>query len=218
MPHKTKGQKLRQRQAQCGKPMPAASNGNDRGTCTRLPKHGGGHSNRTCYACGAKLAPNEKSGDCNKCHNDRAKQRRNRPMNYQHAGEHYIFRCGCSGILPVDKKESNKFASQGNKGWFCRVSKILGASQRDAKRGGYVPIDVNTPHATIRQMMEEPCVHCGEALDWTQLGRGKTPHLDHDHETGEVNGFSHQTCNPRALKIVIEKLKADCAQALKRAA
>jgi hypothetical protein len=103
------------------------------------------------------------------------------------------------------------------RGWACRILVILIKSKNEAKKRGYKPINPNTPHNTIRQMMEEPCVHCGDPLNWAELGRGKTPHLDHDHETGAVNGFSHHVCNPRALKNEIDKLRADYA-ALKKAA
>jgi len=104
-----------------------------------------------------------------------------------------------------------------NSYWGCRISGILAQDQVRAKKRGYAPMRQDVPHSQIRRMMEELCVHCGEPLDWERLGVGKTPHLDHDHETGEVNGFSHSSCNPRALKNMIEKLKADCAQ-FKRAA
>jgi len=70
-----------------------------------------------------------------------------------------------------------------------------------------MPVDSNTSHALIWEMADKPCVHCGDSLDWTQLGIGKTPHLDHDHETGEVNGFSHPSCKPLARKNRIEKLE-----------
>jgi len=36
---------------------------------------------------------------------------------------------------------------------------------------------------------------------------GKTPHLHHDHETGEIFGFTHPVCNPHALQDEIDELR-----------
>ena len=60
-------------------------------------------------------------------------------------------------------------------------------------------------------MEESLCYHCQdpeEPIDWTNLGPGKTPHLDHDHliQHNNVNGFSHAKCNLRATKNRIEQL------------
>jgi hypothetical protein len=57
-------------------------------------------------------------------------------------------------------------------------------------------------------MMAEPnCERCGEPLVW-EFGLGKTPHLHHNHETGEPIGFTHPVCNPRAMEDEIDRLKA----------
>jgi hypothetical protein len=58
-------------------------------------------------------------------------------------------------------------------------------------------------------MMEEPnCERCGEALKW-EFGVGKTPHLHHNHETGEIYGFTHPVCNPQAMEQEIERLRTN---------
>jgi len=41
-------------------------------------------------------------------------------------------------------------------------------------------------------LKSDECVMCGTELIWTDKRR---PHLHHDHETGEVKGFSHPLCN-----------------------
>jgi hypothetical protein len=71
----------------------------------------------------------------------------------------------------------------------------------------------DTPHAEIRKLMEEPnCERCGEPLSW-EFGAGKTPHLHHNHITGEIYGFTHPVCNAEALEKEIDRLR----ELLKRA-
>lgn len=145
----------------------------------------------------------------------------NKPQNPQVANAPFTFTgCGCSGVLP-DRGVSNEFViwlSKGKNYWTCRVWNVFRCSRDAARLGGYFPIDPDTPHAVIRQMMDEPlCYHCQDPekpLDWTNLGRGKTPHLDHDHliQHSNVNGFSHAKCNPQATRNRIEKLLAENAQ------
>lgn len=132
-------------------------------------------------------------------------------------GQYHKFPCGCDGILPENFEEPNKFARIKanklariiNKRHFgCRVSYILLQSQLDAKKGKYAPIPLDTPHSVIRKMMEEPnCERCNEPLDWI-FGRGKTPHLHHNHSTGEVYGFVHSHCNHHAVDKEIQRLKS----------
>jgi hypothetical protein len=139
------------------------------------------------------------------------------PLNWQVAGKEHTFPCGCSGTLPGNKTESNKFAvskniGDGVNGWYCRVLKIVGSIRVSATLKGYKPIDMATPHSLIRQMMQrKDCVLCGELLEW-KFGPGKTPHLHHNHNTGEIYGFSHPRCNPNALENHIWKLEAEVKQ------
>jgi hypothetical protein len=129
-------------------------------------------------------------------------------MNHQmHGKQHTFFGCGCTGLLPKRGK-SNLFAVWRTSGsWGCRVTAILGSSLRDAKAGGFKPIDPNTPHSVIRKMMRKKlCVRCWEQLDW-QLKSGMTPHLHHNHETGEPDGFTHSWCNPRELSRENDRLR-----------
>jgi hypothetical protein len=126
---------------------------------------------------------------------------------YQKEGEHFTFSCGCSGVLT---KESNKFAVYyecPNRGkgitrrpysdnrWCCRVARIF---------SGHVASGhpVIASHQEIRKMMEIPdCWTCYKPLIWT-FEKGKTPHLDIDHETGKPFGFSHPGCNMHRPEVI----------------
>jgi hypothetical protein len=119
----------------------------------------------------------------------------------------FCFSCGCSGILPR-KGGHNKLA-----GWpiytqaYCRVAKILTQSRKSAERRGGVPINSDTSHSFIRELMSiKKCWLCGKPLKWG-FGKTKTPHLHHDHETGEIYGFTHPACNPRALYNEVIRLR-----------
>lgn len=114
------------------------------------------------------------------------------------------YRCGCSVILPRRGK-SDQFSIWSGHGFRCRIREILQRSTRHAERLGYKPINPDTPHTIIREMMQENCVLCGERLKW-EFGPGKTPHLHHDHDTGEAVGFTHNRCNPNALENRVKKL------------
>jgi hypothetical protein len=205
----------------CGKPMLKAMNGVDRGTCTKPfghmeKNHYHSHCNGTCYDCGASLtvvnasasAVARGSGRCRSCHRKRSRQLHGRlPRNLQVPGKEHTFPCGCTGVLPNRRGDSNPFAKWMNKAWQCRVSGILTASRRGAELYGHTPIDSNTSHVVIRKLMDEPnCERCRETLKW-DLGMGKTPHLHHDHESGEILGFTHPVCNPRAMEDEIEHLR-----------
>jgi hypothetical protein len=141
-----------------------------------------------------------------------AEQRRNR---YKHKlrkrqvpGAPHTFLCGCSGVLPI-KGESNQFSrfKSGGSGFICRALYILLASKEAARRGGYAPIDKRTPHSLIRELMKvKECWRCRKSLEWV-FGKAKTPHLHHNHETGEIYGFTHPHCNPKALEHENEELR-----------
>jgi len=200
--------------------MPQAKNGADRGICIKPKGHAQQHSSGTCSSCGVSLTQDNAthstvvkgSGFCRECFNDYVRQVRGsvlRPIQTPVAA--HTFLCGCGGILP-ERGQSNKFAIWHKHRFACRVAHILHASRIGAKRGNYAPIDPTTPHSVVRAMMEDPnCERCGQPLPW-QLGRGTTPHLHHDHTTGEIFGFTHPVCNPRAMQIEIERLKAENRQ------
>jgi len=120
---------------------------------------------------------------------------------------HTFHSCGCVGTLPK-QGENNKFAkSRSDSGFLCRVASIITRSKVAARIHKYRSIPSDIPHSTIRKLMEEPnCERCGEPLKW-EFGQSKTPHLHHNHETGEIYGFTHPVCNPRALEKEIERLK-----------
>lgn len=126
----------------------------------------------------------------------------------QKPGKHHVFPCGCAGRLPKHRGESNLFAKSTQnhltRSWVCRLIQIFNSSKHAAK-GRYVPIKAT--HAEIRKLMKKSrCWLCKSTLIWN-LGRGRTPHLHHDHETGKVYGFTHSVCNPRALQNEIVKLR-----------
>jgi hypothetical protein len=135
------------------------------------------------------------------------KRRSGSAQNYQKPEKEHTFRtCGCVGILPT-WKGSNKFAKFNGAGFQCRAAYLVTHSRIVATKLGYAPIPSNTPHSVIRKLMDEPnCERCRQPLMW-ELGNHKTPHLHHDHETGEIYGFTHPKCNPRALEDEIERLK-----------
>ena len=202
----------------CGQRISQAQNGTDRGVCLLVAGHQGCHGSGMCPRCGVKLTKNNassyqwarKSGYCQKCKNETSRQHANRvPMNTQSLGKYHVFPCGCSGILPPSVRQSNMLAiGGGGSSFHCRVSVIITASQRGARIGKFTPIPLDTPHIHVRELMRQPnCERCGEPLVW-ELGKRTTPHLHHNHKTGEIYGFTHPVCNPQALEREIDKLRA----------
>lgn len=183
--------------------------GAERGVCFRPFGHSGPCSSDLCIACGSCVKI--WSSRCRSCHNFLQTRRRResgeQKMNFQSPGRHHVFPCGCQGVLPEKPGLSNLFALYITCGWGCRITRILSSSRHNARKHGYKPADSTTSHDVIIKMGDKPCVHCGEVFDWSECGPGKTPHLDHDHETGKINGFSHAVCNPQAMKREIERLK-----------
>jgi hypothetical protein len=200
----------------CGKPIKKARNGSARGACILPSRHTSRCVNRTCRFCGIPTTRynslKSRPYECKPCLNaDRRFRRGSVEYVKQEAGKLHTFPfCRCVGILPKRGKV-NKFAVyQRTSGDFmCRVSNILSSSRGSAKKHKYVPIDANTPHSVIRKLMEEPnCVRCNQPLEWV-FGLGKTPHLHHDHETGEIYGFTHPVCNPRAMQQEISRQREE---------
>ena len=193
----------------CGKPVPKSKNGTDRGLCTRPLKHMGAHTSGLCIICGVNLIPAGRCRECkNEYHRDLSRiSRGSQPRNRQEPCAAHRFPCGCSGVLPRHG-ERNMFAVSTGSVFICRILAILNMSQHAAKRGGHKPIPKPIPHAVIRKMMDDPnCERCGQPLVW-EFGMGKTPHLHHNHETGEPLGFTHPVCNPQAMENEIDRLKA----------
>jgi hypothetical protein len=207
------------RRKRCGKPVGKAKNGRNRGFCTKPKGHSRGRplgrfktkcGNNTCPNCGTTLTTKTASpkvvtygsGWCRRCALADSTRRRGgyKPEFFQRPGKPFTFACGCSGALPRTKI-SSKFAVRYSKAWICRVASIL-------KR-----IDPTIDYAIIRAMMNNPnCVLCGESLSWKNFATGKTPHLHHDHLTGEIYGFTHPVCNPYAERKEIIRLHKQVAQ------
>lgn len=216
------------RQTMCGEPMPLAKNGTSRGICSRESGHRPFHGNGTCSGCGVVLDSQNSSkstiakgsGKCGECKTVWARNRYgSKPRNIQHPGEHHVFPCGCSGVLPDTWGGANKFATRAtNTGGFgCRVASILYGSQVSAKRDGNEPIPLNTPHSVIRNLMDETdCERCGELLDWSAvaIAGAKAPHLHHNHFTGEPHGFTHPKCNPLAMEREITNFRTETPEKL----
>jgi hypothetical protein len=60
-------------------------------------------------------------------------------------------------------------------------------------------------------MDKKLCWRCKQPLEWA-FTVGKTPHLHHNHKTGEIYGFTHPRCNPNALEHEIDELKQRIAE------
>ena len=205
--------------------MPKANNGVDRGTCTRPLNHAGRCRNDFCTGCGVACTSENtyqfvlarRTGQCIGCHLDRESRKRRQAgrklAKRQILGAAFTFdACGCTSILPL-KRESNKFvvarasSPHRERQFRCRIEIILRASRQGALHYGYVPIDPDTPHDVIRKLMEEPnCWRCNALLNWANLGRAKTPHLHHNHSTGEIYGFTCAVCNPHAEEEAFDRL------------
>jgi len=207
---------LRTKAKLCGFLMPKAKNGTNRRKCRRLKNHNGFHKDGTCYGCAFILTVNNSSasvarrgtGMCRSCHLVyQRNMRRNMPQNRQVPGNTHLFPCDCTGTLPSERRKTNIFAVWGGRHWGCRASEIIRASRATAKKWLYKPINPSTSHSCIRKMMEERnCYFCLKPLKW-EFGVGKTPHLHHNHDTGEPYGFSHARCNMRAIEHEIARLR-----------
>jgi hypothetical protein len=73
-------------------------------------------------------------------------------------------------------------------GW---AKKIVRVSKQNAKRFGYT-----APNTTAEKIVEMValslvCCGCGALLNWNK----ESPCLHHNHETGDVIGFTHRFCN-----------------------
>ncbi len=204
--------------------MPKSQTGNiDRGVCTREKRHSGRCGNGTCPGCGITLTSENAtpstvshgSGRCLTCsawrYHKTRKRKGSNPQTYQIADSPFTFSCGCSGVLPHLGKSNllAKAMSRTRDEWACRVATILKASRFNGEKQGYKSIDPNTPHSVIRTLMnEENCALCRKPLEW-KFGAGLTPHLHHDHASGEIFGFAHVKCNPKAEAKEILRLKSE---------
>lgn len=174
--------------------------------------------NGTCSICwmklniknAAKCTVSKGTGYCRSCARNRYRiENGGKPKNYQSPGKYHKFPCGCSGILPKEKRKSNIFAVWNSGNWACRILMCINQSRGDAKVGKHQPINPDILHSAIRKMMRCAfCWRCHKPMKW-KLQAGKTPHLHHDHTTGEVYGFTHPHCNPRALENEIDELKKE---------
>lgn len=178
-----------------------------------------------CYTCKTPLTFENASpsrikqgrGECRNCMKLWERKRNNRkPLNSQVPGGYHTFSsCGCQGYLPENRGKSNLFAHACGKNWNCRAGEILAGNSLHAKHRGYAP-PADTPHSVIRKLMEETiCERCGDPMKW-ELGNGKTPHLHHDHATGEIYGFTHPHCNPLAMQRQLESFKKEIARLKQR--
>jgi len=194
----------------CGTPIKTRL-GKLKGTCFRPLNHVGGHGNNLCWMCCVVEYEHKQSGLCAACRRKRdirdSRKQGAKPLNIQVPEKLHTFSCGCVGILPK-KGEQNKFAMWVQKAGFrCRAQVILLSSKQSAKKNGHRPISASTPHKTIRFFMEKSkCERCDESLIW-EFGFGKTPHLHHDHKTGEIYGFTHPKCNVFAMEREISRLR-----------
>lgn len=185
-----------------------------RGLCNKKRGHCSLCANDTCYRCGSLnvefLPTGRKRKMCLRCDKIRRRKGFKRSKWKKVVGNFYTFGCGCSGILPY-LREGNKFACwhNGSGSFTCRVHSIILGIRGGARRGNYKALDSNISHEKIREMMEIPeCILCNGSLNW-ETGRGITPHLHHDHLTGEPLGFAHPVCHVAVMQKEIFRLKKE---------
>jgi hypothetical protein len=150
---------------------------------------------------------------CKDCYINHEYPKRGHPPRHKQKPNivHCFPKCGCCGLLP-NSGQANQFVIWQHNKWICRVSSILKGIRFESQYKGYAPIDSRIPHSVIRKMMTEPnCVLCHQPLAW-KVGRGKTPHLHHNHQTGAIYGFTHHRCNPNALEQEVDRLKERIAE------
>lgn len=72
---------------------------------------------------------------------------------------------------------------------YLWASSILRSARKSAKQRRYEPPNISVDDLVSLYYEAEICWLCGGSLDLT------SPHLHHDHKTGQVHGFTHQLCN-----------------------
>lgn len=102
--------------------------------------------------------------------------------------------CGssiCGGSLCPETGKSKHFCHHCTpEGW---ASHSLNSHKTVAKKEGYAPPDITVDGLVRLRFITTHC-HACQAKLWWKLGED-SPHLDHNHVTGQVNGFSHRRCN-----------------------
>ena len=108
----------------------------------------------------------------------------------------------CGGLKRCEK--------HGRDARTCRIcfpkswaQRILSRHRQDARKGGYL-----APKITPKELLELlnkslNCCGCGTLLNYKTVGFD-APCLHHNHDTGEVVGFSHRECN--SLEGQLQKL------------
>lgn len=197
----------------CNKALNTLDGSKPRGFCTGLFKHCGPHGNNLCTTCGIQTRPSRHAW-CRDCQETDRRNKGVLPPLRQVPGKLWAFSCGCKTILPPRGGQS-KFArwdgspKHNTFAHYCRAAMIIRANTKDAARRGYTAVDQNTQHSIIYDLMNEKnCCRCHQPLIW-EFGIAKTPHLHHDHKTGEIFGFTHPKCNPKAMEDEIKELRAE---------
>ena len=191
----------------CHKPI-VAKVSRRRGWCTRPRNHAGPHHNEKCSHCGLNPRNENHPYLCSSCQKEKSANRRRlqgKPLaRRKNFGQIYVFPCGCSGTLP-NRGESTQFVTWNRfTGFACRARVIIQSSKGSAKQYGYKHIDAS--HSVIRSLMvNSDCIQCGQPLSWS-FQMGKTPHLHHNHETGQPIGFAHLRCNVYEMQQEIHRL------------
>lgn len=71
----------------------------------------------------------------------------------------------------------------------------LRVARRDAAKNGWVAPSITAEALLGLMRLSENCVACGKPLDWNTQDKGVFPSLHHNHDTGEVLGYTHNICN-----------------------
>jgi hypothetical protein len=81
--------------------------------------------------------------------------------------------------------------------WLCDplgwASHCINRAKSDAKSRKHLAPKIAAEELVELRRRSDVCCFCEQALSWADSKN--SPHLHHDHETGEVFGYAHPVCN-----------------------
>jgi hypothetical protein len=97
--------------------------------------------------------------------------------------------CGGSRICP-HKKYLYQCWHCDPRGW---ADHCIRRAKSDAKRRNHAGPEINPEELVNLRRKSDTCFFCEQTLSWSNPKN--SPHLHHDHDTGEVFGYAHPVCN-----------------------